>query len=469
MKKRIMLFGASKFGKIAYNFLIENYDIVYFIDNDQKKWENNFSNRKVIDPAELKTIKNFYVIVTSQYDLEIVKQLLAMGIKKFGVFELQSKDKDQDYKVYHYDYEHIQDFNVIDNKISLIIENNSGSNTLALYKFIDNYINNKYDVNLIDKKNKNKDYYFNLITSKMIVRTHDGSYDDKQINIQLWHGVPLKGLSYMSKYKLQNPELSHMQWSKLDKIMSYSQTYSTLMNACYGVSGDKYTVTGMPRNDFLFKSNGKANLSQILNIDLNDKKAIFYIPTFRTTIYGEANGERDSYIFNNNNFHMNKLSSFLNENNCIMILKIHPTQENELVENIKNLQLNNMYLLNDSDLIEHGYDLYEILNSADLLITDYSSIYFDYLLLNRTIIFVPTDLENYKENRGFLLEPYDFWTPGPKCLNEKELENEIYNSLNNEHYYERERNITLDVIHHYKDGNASYRVWDNIDRLMEGN
>ncbi len=58
----------------------------------------------------------------------------------------------------------------------------------------------------------------------------------------------------------------------------------------------------MPRNDFLFKSNGRVNLAQILNIDLNDKKVIFYMPTFRTTIYGEANGESDSYIFNNNNF-----------------------------------------------------------------------------------------------------------------------------------------------------------------------
>ncbi|MDU6876807.1 MAG: CDP-glycerol glycerophosphotransferase family protein [Clostridium botulinum] len=467
--EKIILFGASKLGEIALNYLKHEYNIVYFTDNDTQKWGKQFSNRKVLAPTEIKDIKDSYIIITSQYDLEIVKQLLGMGIKKFGVFELQSKDKEQNYKVYHYDYEYIQDFNVIDNKISLITENNSGSNTLALYKFINNYIKNKYDVNLIDKNNKNEDYYFNLVTSKMIVRTHDGAYDDKQINIQLWHGVPLKGLSYMSKYKSQNPELNHMQWNKLDRIISYSQTYNTLINSCYGVWGDKYTITGMPRNDFLFKSNGRVNLAQILNIDLNDKKVIFYMPTFRTTIYGEANGESDSYIFNNNNFYMNGLSRFLKDNNCIMILKIHPTQENELVESIKNLQLNDIYLLNDSDLIKHRCDLYEILNSADLLITDYSSVYFDYLLLNRPIIFASTDLENYKENRGFLLEPYDFWTPGPKCSNEKELEKEIYNSLNDEHYYERERNIISDIIHHYKDGNSSYRVWGNIDRLMEGN
>ena len=46
-------------------------------------------------------------------------------------------------------------------------------------------------------------------------------------------------------------------------------------------------------------------------------------------------------------------------------------------------------------------EFYETLNAADLLITDYSSVYFDYLLLDRPLIFVPVDLEEYIETRGY--------------------------------------------------------------------
>ena len=55
---------------------------------------------------------------------------------------------------------------------------------------------------------------------------------------------------------------------------------------------------------------------------------------------------------------------------------------------------------------------YDFLNVVDVLITDYSSIYFDYLLLNRPIIFHMPDLEEYQKKRGFILDPLDEWTPG---------------------------------------------------------
>ena len=48
----------------------------------------------------------------------------------------------------------------------------------------------------------------------------------------------------------EQKDYNHREWEKLDLIISYSQTYSTLMNACHGLDGNKYFVAGMPRNDF---------------------------------------------------------------------------------------------------------------------------------------------------------------------------------------------------------------------------
>ena len=166
----------------------------------------------------------------------------------------------------------------------------SGSNTLALYKLAFPEILERYDVRLVEDQDRDADFYYNLLTSKTVVMTHDLAFDPTQINIQLWHGFPLKGLSYMSKYSKQDVEQNHLNWSKLDIITSYSQLYSTLMNACYGVSWKKYVVTGMPRNDFLFNSDGRKKLTSLCRQDFREKKILFYMPTFRKTPFGEENG-----------------------------------------------------------------------------------------------------------------------------------------------------------------------------------
>ena len=105
------------------------------------------------------------------------------------------------------------------------------------------------------------------------------------------------------------------------------------------------------------------------------------------------------------------------------------------------------------------------MNGVDLLITDYSSVYFDYLLLDRPIIFVPVDLEEYRKTRGFLLEPYDYWTPGKKALNQKDLQNMILQSFIKDDNVER-RNELKNIVHYYQDGNSSERVWNLIDRIL---
>ncbi len=90
-----------------------------------------------------------------------------------------------------------------------------------------------------------------------------------------------------------------------------------------------------------------------------------------------------------------------------------------------------------------------------------------FLLLDKPIIFTPTDLEQYGENRGFLLEPYELWTPGPKVLDQMSLQYEMNKSLNDIRYYKKERKWLKDIAHYYQDNNSSYRVWSIIDKIMK--
>lgn len=95
MKEKAILFGASNYGKIALDYLKDKYCILYYSDNDQKKWGKYFNGYKIIPPEQLKNI-NAKVIITSSYYEDISKQLMQMGIYDFQILQFNLKDY-QDY------------------------------------------------------------------------------------------------------------------------------------------------------------------------------------------------------------------------------------------------------------------------------------------------------------------------------------------------------------------------------------
>lgn len=95
---------------------------------------------------------------------------------------------------------------------------------------------------------------------------------------------------------------------------------------------------------------------------------------------------------------------------------------------------NRVRLIN-SDKVE---EITDILNAFDLLITDYSSIYIDYLLTSKPVMFLPYDIDEYSKGRGFNFD-YDAVTPGPKPSTFSQFQSEIMKLLYNPDYYTEER------------------------------
>ncbi|MCI1858746.1 MAG: CDP-glycerol glycerophosphotransferase family protein [Sporolactobacillus sp.] len=448
--EKIILFGASTLGRIAYEKLKRTYAIRAFSDNDQNKVGKACCGLKIISPQVLKEHPECCIMITSQYYISIAQQLFELGIKHFSLFE----QIDGRFLINDFDYRKIKSFKVEKNKICLIITNYSGSNSYALYRYLEFHHSEKLNVVKVDEAKKDPNYFYKIFTSKVIVRTHEGPYLKDKINIQLWHGFPLKGMSYMSKNENQNKEFNHNEWTKFNLITSYSQLYNDLMSACYGVDINQFVITGMPRNDLLIASNGTKHLEKIMGRSLKKSdKVIFYMPTFRGTVYGEKNGNERGYIFNAEDFNLEDFNHFCLLNNILFIIKVHPMDYGALSK-ILDTHLSNIFLFPEINAI----DFYEVLNASDLLITDYSSVFFDYLLLDRPIIFCPNDLKEYQRNRGLLLQPYDFWTPGPKAFNTADLKKEITHCLEDTHYYAFERKLICNLVHQFKDGHASERV-----------
>lgn len=360
------------------------------------------------------------------------------------------------------------------NLIVLVFKGYSGSNLSPLMKLISNGKLEGYDVEIVREYIRTNTNRFEklkmmwikyklLNKAKLIITTHGPmKVKRRTINLELWHGFPIKGMNLMdgniSKRK---------SFENIDYAISLSSTYSSLLNSCIGIDGEKYKITGYPRNDTLFKSDGRKLLSNIFGWNLSNKKIILFMPTYRKTHSTRSEDGKKNYsnFFGFDYFDVEDFNSFLESNDYIFVLKLHPNEE-EIFKTSFNYEYENIKLLLGSTLSEYQTDLYEIVNAADVLITDFSSIYFDYLLLNRPIIFTPVDIESYSNKRGFLVNPIEFWLPGDICLNYNDLIKKIKDNILTDKNATR-RNVIKNIVHKNDDSDSLTRVIDLIKDIMK--
>ena len=222
----------------------------------------------------------------------------------------------------------------------------------------------------------------------------------KRLIINLWHGVPLK------KIALLDPNLKKAARIYFKKIFSENYTcilttsheLIPLMARSFAVSEDKIKVWGQPRNDGLFQKNDCREILGQLFPDLPEyTKTVLYAPTFRDYVQVQ--------LFPFKDFDQKQLEAFLDEKNMLLFIRTHVAEQGSAAPYLgKRIR----FLGN-----EQAEDVTGILNIFDCLITDYSSIYIDYLLTDKPMIFLPYDRQQYLDGRGMNFD-YDDVTPGPK-------------------------------------------------------
>ena len=110
------------------------------------------------------------------------------------------------------------------------------------------------------------------------------------------------------------------------------------------------------------------------------------------------------------------------------------------------------------EFMKSGYDLYKVIACADAMITDYSSVYFDYLLLNRPIGFTVEDIGIYQRARGFIFEnPFEYM-PGQKINSREDFVNFCLNVAQKKDDYILERKKVNDLVNYYQDGENTKRL-----------
>lgn len=242
-----------------------------------------------------------------------------------------------------------------------------------------------------------------------------------QVYLQTWHGTPLKHLGHDieadgdMKFYRSGLTLEQMRCTYDDDVRKYNYMISPnrfctrIFPHAFHIDKEKLIETGYPRNDVLCRATAetKRKVKEELNIP-EGKKVILYAPTWRDNSY-----VAEGYTFElKADFH--KWREQLGKE-YILLFKPHYS----IINSLRNDQKEGLddFLL----CIDPNYDISSLYIVADLLVTDYSSVFFDYAILERPIYFYMYDREEYdKQLRGFYLD-VDKDLPGEIVTSEDQL------------------------------------------------
>ena len=276
--------------------------------------------------------------------------------------------------------------------------------------------------------------------------------------VQTWHGTPLKKLAldmeYMDMNGSQDIERYHQEFRDNSLLWQYliSQNpfSSEIFRSAFDFKG-KMLEIGYPRNDILINRNNAEDIDEIkgrFNIP-KDKKIILYAPTWRDNQYHDNNEYKFATEMDFDKMHKELGDEYT------LIVKFHYLVK----ENIDWSRYDNFVIECDAE-----WDIQELYLISDMMITDYSSVMFDYSILKRPMIFFAYDLDNYKNNlRGFYFDMFEE-VPGPICQTNEEMIEFIKNYTEEDYqtqFGERYKKWS-EKFNPFDDGNASKKVIELI-------
>lgn len=324
------------------------------------------------------------------------------------------------------------------------------------YKFLEKNFNTKViDIN-------SKEFYRTLARAKYWIFNYNiQDYifpKDNQFFVQCWHGTPLKrlgcDLQHLNNAMNSIPEMKkryHIEASKFSYFLSPSKFATEKFVSAWELDKinkkDIILEEGYPRNDFLFNftENDVKQIKEKLKIQDNGKKILLYAPTYRDNQHSTEVG----YTYKTE-VDFEKLKEKLSKEYIILFRAHWLVAQNFDFENYKDFIID----------VSNYDDINELYVISDILITDYSSVFFDYANLKRPIIFYMYDLKDYRDDiRGFYLDINEL--PGKILEKENDLIKEIKSLEKNFEYNEKYKKFNK-KFNYLDDGESSKRVIEKI-------
>lgn len=258
-----------------------------------------------------------------------------------------------------------------------------------------------------------------------------------QVYLNTWHGTPLKtmGRSVHNDTLFGNVQKNMICADYLLYTNRFSKDIFIRDYMLENVSSNSYIMGGYPRNEAFFNDISRKSIRE--EMDLADKRVYAYMPTWRGTMSKIGSDRERTYLM----YYFYELDKLLTDDE-ILYINIHPlsmhAKDNIALKYFKHIRR-----------FPDKYETYDFLNAADVLITDYSSVLFDFACTRRKIILFPYDKEEYLSDRGMYLNMNDL--PFPQAFDVESLVNEMRS--------EKEYNDTEFV--------QTYNTYDNVNASQQ--
>ncbi|KAF0825005.1 CDP-glycerol glycerophosphotransferase family protein [Cytobacillus firmus] len=292
---------------------------------------------------------------------------------------------------------------------------------------------------------------YHLATSKYIfVDNYFGvlsvtDFKEEVTCVQLWHAsgaikkFGLEDESNKFRSKRANERFQRV-YRNFHKVVVGSDVMANIFMKAFNIPSEGILRTGIPRTDFFYNLNLQNELISKLvkeNPELKYKKKILYAPTYRDNELNSFHLELD----------LRKMHEELGDDH-IILLRLHPAIKCDV-------KFSELYPGFVFDYSSSKYDINELLLISNFLISDYSSIPYEYSLLNRPMIFFAYDLEAYKKERG-LWDQYESMLPGPVVSNTSDIIDLI-----------KENKFNFDLINEYAKKWNKYSNGKSSEKLIK--
>lgn len=269
-------------------------------------------------------------------------------------------------------------------------------------------------------------------------------WSKEQLSFFLTHGTPIKNIR--GYYTLPD-SITH--------CLAASPDLAEHTAFQHGFDPKKMFALGFPRNDIL--THAPQDVKKILNTSCN--KVIVWYPTFRQHRVGLTAGSGKALPVIHDAQAALTLNDLANKLNVLLVLKPHFAQD---VTQIKDLKLSNIRFIDDRFFSRNAITSYGFVAGCDALITDYSSIYFDYTLCDKPIGLVWEDLEAYRENPGFAVDINEYGKGGVKIYTLEDFKTFLQQVAQDKDICLEDRRKLRDMVNYAPDGNNTQRVTDYI-------
>lgn len=351
------------------------------------------------------------------------------------------------------------------NEKKILLYSNLGfrDNVKSVYDYlIENGYNKRYKIvcSLNDYKNMKLEFdaenvkfvsnlsgFFHFFNSKFMFYSF-GKFPIKPSNAQkvvnLWHGMPFKRVGNLEK------GCENEDYFFFTHTIATSELFAEKMALCFNCPRECVLLYGQPRCDKLFKN------------DVKKEKLIVWLPTYRNSqklnSFNSHNDNGFGFPIIENEEQLEELNNLLLKYGYTLIIKPHPLQD---ISNKIN-EKSNIRIITQKDLDKCGEDIYDLFKRSSGLVTDYSSVSFDYLNLDRPILYTLDDGKEYTKLRGFTVEnPQDLMAGevASDFVGVKNFVEEICNEIDK---YKQKRDYVNKIANSHQSCNSTKEILDII-------